>query len=170
LLQASDGKGFHLTVNAQPPAGSYYRGRLILTTNYAQKPEIIIPVMARILHSVEVMPMSLDFGLCMKSHYEKPPQTATTRMRDWRENLRRLSKSIYLRINRGADVHLSDTALAHSLFRTDTEVLRSGHLYRVTVTPLIEQMPPGEQRSILRIRTDHPAYATFEVPVRITVK
>ena len=164
------GHAYRLAVSLQPQPGDCFRGRLTIATNYPERPEIVIPVLGRIMDDVEVMPPVLDFGLRLKKDYMAPPPDATVRLKDWQENLRRLPGNVFLRVNRGADLRLTDVRLESPFFTLEREALDAGRLYKVTVCPKIDRMPPGGYAERLTVSTDRPGYQIFEVPIELTVK
>ena len=164
------GKIYRLDVSAKPPPGSYFRGRLTLETTYTEKPEIIIPVLGRILQDVEVMPSALNFGIRFKKDYVKPDAKERVRLRDWRENWHKLPMTLFLRVNRGEAIHIKEIILENPFFKKDYKVLRDGRLYRIKITPLIDQMPPGKHTALLRIHTDNRKYKIFDISIQVTVK
>ncbi|MBL0714050.1 MAG: DUF1573 domain-containing protein, partial [Desulfosarcina sp.] len=138
------GKTYRLDVHAQPPPGSYFRGRFILETNYAAVPQIIIPVMGRILRDVDVMPTTIDFGIRFKKDYVKPSPQEKVRLKDWRQNWHNLPANLILRVNRGKDVHITDIVMESSYFKKEKKIVREGRVYRLVVWPLIDQRAAGE--------------------------
>ena len=170
LKPMDGGSIYRLEVSAQPAPGSYFRGRIALETSYTEKPKLYIPVLVRILPDVEVMPMSIDFGLRRHKDYVKPSPEKKILVKDWQANRNKLPRTVFLRVNRGEAVQVTGIILENKLFEKKLHIGEEGRLYRVTLTPLIEQMKPGQHHGLLKILTDHPQQSTFDVPLRISVK
>ena len=154
----------------QPSPGTYFRGRFTFETDCIDKPTIVVPVLARILDDVEVMPAAVDFGIRMKKDYVKPLSEDTVNSLDWKQSWHKLPRQIILRVNRGEDVQIKDVGLDDPLFQVEHKALQEGRLYRLIVTPRIDQMGMGRHKTLLRIITDNSAHERFGIPIEITIK
>lgn len=154
----------------EPVAGTYFRGRCIASTDDKRKPEIIIPLLTRIMAEVEMMPPEIDFGLHQQNNYRKPQANSPAQVKEWQQNWNTLPKQLTLRVNRGDAVEVEEFVIDDPMYEVEFRTLQEGSLYLLTITPRIDKMQPGSHTTQLRLQTTSTAFPRFSVPIRITVK
>ena len=156
LEEKEKGRTYLLTVKDKSKVETKYRGKVTLTTNYSDKPEIEIPVAAMITGRLEVRPEILTFG---RIPLEKLEQLKT--------DGRQMTRSVSLVLHKGDDLKIEKVELDGDLFRTSIEEPQPGRTARVIVEPVLEKLKKGANQDRLKIHTNQKGKELVEVPVRL---
>ncbi len=150
-----------LTVKNNVENAGNYRNRLIFTTNFKERPVIVIPVFGRILAGVTIVPTKVDFG---RIYIQKLKQESLYGIN------RKYHKNIFLRLNNGKNFRITSLETDKNFFKTKIKEVLSGRVYRVTLLPATENMQRGKVNATLTIHTNDTTHPVISIPVTADVK
>ena len=145
--------------NIQHVAGSY-RGRLVMETGLAERPVIVIPVMARLMADMQIFPASpiIDTGLSRSKSGSKGSEGFSRRLPG--------HGFVFIRCNRGRSFAITSVEYDRTLISADITPMNRRTAYRLEISPapsINRDSPTGETRLV--IHTDYPGYEKMDVPV-----
>jgi len=135
-----------------------YAGQVKLTTNYPEKPELMIRVSGNVRGPLEVRPKVLSFG-----------RMSEERLQQLKENKRFLRRPVTVVLNKGNDLKVNKVELEKSLFKAVPKPMRQGRMVQILVEPVLEKLEKGLNADRLKIFTNQKDYEVVEVPIRFEV-
>ncbi|WP_319526475.1 hypothetical protein [uncultured Desulfosarcina sp.] len=156
-----------LTVQSRRETAGVVRGRIRFRTNYPKKPFLTVPVMARSLPAVQVVPKRIDFGTVTKR--EPATRSEAPNSRQEGDNPK---ANVFVRLNQEGSLTIEKAEVTDlpDGFEIRVNSIESGRLYRADITARIDRLSAKEYSAVLKIRTDHPLHPELRVPVILTVK
>jgi hypothetical protein len=170
ILPIEEKHSYAITFENQVKEPAVYRGRLILETNFPERPVLVIPIFCRILDDIEVTPGAVDFGRVQKDCFLETRKDKAGTNKRFLENLPALKKDIFVSGNRNDTFKISRTAIDTRYFRTDIKEFPGGNRYRITLVALVEKMGKERIDTLLKIYTNSPSHPVIDVPVRIVMQ
>ncbi len=158
LKETEKGRKYQLVVKNLVREEGRYRGRIKLTTNYSEKPEIVIRVSGYVRAPVEVKPKSLNFG--------RMPQE---RLQKMSKDGRLVRRPVMVILNKGNDLRIERTKLEKSLFKVVVKETKDGRVFQLMVEPILEKLKKGKNTDRLTIHTNHKDRKVLEVPISLEV-
>lgn len=158
LEETEKGRSYKLTVKNRVKGETAYSGQIQLSTNYPEKPQIVIRISGNVRATVEARPKGLNFG---RLSQERMAQTTT---KD-----RFAKRPVTVILNKGNDLKINKVELEKSLFKADVKELTSGRTVRIFVEPISEKLKKGSNIDSLKIYTNQKDLEILEVPVRIDI-
>jgi hypothetical protein len=154
LEEKEKGRTYVLTVKDKAKVEATYRGKVTLTTNYPEKPTVVIPIAANVRGLLEVRPKILKFG---RIPYE--------RLEKLKASPRPMTRSVNVLLNKGDDLKIEKVELESSLFTISTRELRPGRATRIILEPVLDKLKKGANQDRLKIYTNQKGRELLEVPV-----
>ncbi len=155
LQEIEKGRTYQLKVRNKVKGETRYRGELRLTTNYPEKPEIVIRVVCDIRGLLEVRPKILNFG-----------RMSQKRLGQLKDNAGSMTRSVTVLLNKGNDLKIEKVELEKSLFRASTKHIKPGQRAQIQVEPVLEKLKKGANLDRLKIYTNQKDHKVLEVPIR----
>jgi hypothetical protein len=155
LQETQKGRTYDLKVKNKVKWGAKYRGTVKLTTNYPEKPEIVIQVMGDIRGLLEVRPTVLNFG-----------RMSQERLVQLKDNPRAMTRSVTVLLNKGDDLKVERVELEKSIFRFSAGKTQPGRMVQIMVEPVVEKLKKGANEDRLKIYTNQKGREVLEVPIR----
>ena len=154
LEEEEKGRSYKLTVKEKGTVEGKYRGQVTLATNYPDKPQIVIPVVANIRGNLEVRPNAVTFG---RMPYK--------RLETLKTSTKPMTRSVTVLLHKGKDLKIEKVEMDNALFSTSTRELQPGQATRINVQPVLEKLKQGTNQDRLRIYTNQKGREVLEVPV-----
>jgi ribosome-binding ATPase YchF (GTP1/OBG family) len=132
-----------------------YRGQIKLTTNYPEKPELLVRISGNIRALLEVRPKVLSFG---KMSEERLQQLKSTN--------KLMKRPVVVLLNKGNDLQIEKVELAKSLFKVVKQEQWRGRRIQFMVEPVLEKLKKGPNADILKVYTNQKDKEVLEVPVQ----
>ena len=151
-----------LTVQNKISESGVYRGRLIIKTNYKDKPVIAVPVFARLLADLQIIPKAVDFGRIDKNRYIAKKNSGP-------DKIRFPERYITLKLNRSIDFKITNIEITKDIFKITYNKLKKEKGYRLKLTPILNTMGKGIIKTVLKIDTTHKKYKLIEIPLQINI-
>ena len=158
LLETEKGRTYQLKVKNKVKGETRYRGQLRLTTNYPEKPEIVIQVTCDIRGLVEVKPKVLNFG-----------RMSQKRLSELKENKGIMNRPVTVLLNKGNDLQIEKVELEKSLFKASTKQIKGGRRAQILVEPILDKLVKGANLDRLKIYTNQKDSKVLEVPIRFDI-
>lgn len=155
LRETEKGRTYEIEVKNKAPGQARYTGNVKLTTNYPEKPEIVIQISADIRGRLEVRPKILNFG-----------RMSQKRLEELKKNQKGMTRSVSVILNKGGNLKVEKVEMEKSLFKASTEPIKPGQLVRITVEPIYEKLVKGANLDRLKIYTNQKDSQVLEVPMR----
>ena len=174
LSPLKDQNSFRLTVENTRRSPGVFRSRIILSSNYKERPLFRVPVMGRIQKTFEVLPQSIDFGQINKD------MVIAARDKAWRDKhflarLPKLEHQIIVRANdtkvlNGQHLKVNSVKWDKTLLDVVVEPAKTGYSYRIRLSVRVMEIEKkGEIETSVKIYTNHPRHPCIEVPVRLEI-
>ena len=160
LNKISKTNSYLLTVKNKASKAGVYRGRLLIKTNYKDKPVIAVPVFSRLLADLQIIPKAVDFGRIDKNRYIAKKNSAP-------DNTRFIERYITLKLNRGKNFKITNIEITEDLFKVTYSKMEKG--YRLKLMPRLNMMGKGIIKTVLKIDTTHKKYRLIEIPLQINI-
>jgi len=154
LQETQKGRTYQLKVRNKVKGKATYRGQVKLTTNYPEKPEVVVKITGNIRGRLEVSPSILSFG-----------RMSQERLEQLKNDSRVITRSITVRLNKGNDLKIRKVELEKSLFRVSTREIQRGQVVQVVVEPVLEKLRKGANKDRLKIYTNQKGREVLEVPI-----
>jgi len=155
LQETEKGRTYQLKVKNKVKGEARYRGNLKLTTNYPEKPEIVIQITGDIRGRLEVRPKMLSFG-----------RISQQRLGQLKNSSMVMTRSVTVLLNKGNDLSIEKVELEKTLFRASTKETRPGRMAQILVEPILEKLKKGANQDRLKIYTNQKGREVLEVPIR----
>jgi hypothetical protein len=156
LEETEKGRTYQLKVKNKVKGEARYAGTLKLTTNYPEKPELIIQIAGDMRGRVELRPKTLNFR-----------RFSLERLKQLKDRPGGMTRSVSVILNTGSDLKIEKTELDKSLFKASTKAVKSGRVAQIMVEPVLENLKKGANQDRLRIYTNQKGYEVLEVPIRL---
>jgi hypothetical protein len=158
LRETDKGRGYEVKIQNKVQGETTYAGQVTLTTNYPEKPELVIRVSVNVRGPVEVRPKALNFG-----------RMSEERLEQLKMNNRFLKRPIMVILNKGNDLTVSKVALDKALFKAVPQPIRQGRMVQIQVEPILEKLQQGLNEDRLKIYTNQKDSEVLEVPIRFEI-
>ena len=155
LREVEKGRTYELDVINKVKGAARYTGNLKLTTNYPEKPEIVIRVTGDIRGRLEVRPNVVNFG-----------RMPLARLEELKNHPRGMSRTVAVILNKGNNLKVEKVELEKSLFKVSTDPVRPGLMTKIVVKPVLEKLKKGPNEDRLKIFTNQKGREVLEVPIR----
>jgi hypothetical protein len=155
LREVEKGRTYELEIKNKVKGEARYTGNVKLTTNYPEKPEIVIRFTGDIRGRLEVRPKALNFG-----------RMTQDRLGTLKDRPRGISRSVAVVLNKGNDLKIEKLELEKSLFKVSTKPIRPGLSTKILVEPILEKLKKGANQDRLKIYTNQKGREVLEVPIR----
>ena len=155
LEETEKGRAYQLRVKNKVKGEARYGGNLRLTTNYPEKPEIVIQISGQIRGRLEVRPKILNFG-----------RMSQERLRQLKKDSKATTRSITVILNKGNDLKIERVEMENSLFKVSTRQVRPGRMTQILVEPVLDKVKKGANQDRLKIFTNQKDHEVLEVPIR----
>lgn len=154
LQETQKGRAYKLKVRNKVKGKARYRGQVKLTTNYPEKPEVVVKIAGNIRGRLEMSPGILSFG-----------RMSQERLRQLKNDSRVITRSITIRLNKGNDLKIRKVELERSLFKVSFKEIQQGQVVQVVVEPVLEKLKKGVNKDHLKIYTNQKGREVLEVPI-----
>jgi len=158
LREIEKGRGYEVKIQNKVKGEATYAGQVTLTTNYPEKPELVIRVSVNVRGAVEVRPKALNFGRLSEEQLEQ-----------LKTNNRFLRRPVMVVLNKGNDLKVSKVELEKSLFKAVTKSVQQGRMAQILVEPVPEKLQKGLNEDRLKIYTNQKDLGVLEVPIRFEI-
>jgi len=158
LLEIEKGRRYQLKVKNKITKEDVYRGQVKLTTNYPEKPELVIPILGSIRPPVEVRPKDVNFG-----------RITEHQLLQLKKSGKPMRRSVIVLLNKGNDLKIKKVEREKSLFNVVTRQIQPGRAVQLVIEPVFEKLKTGTNTDHLRIYTNQKRQESFEIPVRFEV-
>jgi hypothetical protein len=158
LEEIEKGRAYQLKVKNKVKGEVRYAGTLKLTTNYPEKPEVVIRIAGDIRGLVEVRPKALNFG-----------RVSQKRLPEIKSQSRGMTRSVSVILNKGTDLKIEKAELEKGLFKATVKPVRSGRVAQILVEPDYDGLKKGANQDRLKIHTNQKEGKVLEVPMRLDV-
>jgi len=155
LQETEKGRTYQLKVKNKVKGEARYSGKLRLTTNYPEKPEIVVQITGDIRGRLEVSPKILSFG-----------RMSQERLGQLKKNPRAMTRSVTVLLNKGNDLKIEKVELEKSIFKVSTRQIQPGRMAQILVEPVLEKLKKGANQDRLKIYTNQKGREVLEVPIR----
>ena len=143
LKETEKGRSYELKVKNKVPTQGTYIGQVKLTTNYQEKPEIIVRISGNIRPPLEVRPQALSFGRMSESRVEQ-----------LRKNGGSMTRSITVLLNKGNNLKIEKVESDKSLFKVVAKEVKPGRMVQLLVEPILGKLKTGPNADQLKIHTN----------------
>jgi len=157
LTEIEKGRSWDLRVENRVKTKASYKGQVELTTNYPEKPEIVVPIYGGVRAIIQVRPESLSFGRVSEERLEELKRTGGF-----------MSRPLMVVLNRGNDLEILKVELEKSLFKIVTRQTQHGRRSQLLVEPILDKLTKGVNEDRLKIYTNYPEHETI-VPISLEV-
>jgi hypothetical protein len=158
LNETEKGRSYELKVKNKVPTQGTYIGQVKLTTNYQEKPEIVIRISGNIRPPLEVRPQALSFGRMSESRVEQ-----------LKKNGRSMTRSITVLLNKGNDLKIEKVESDKSLFKVVTKEVKPGQMVQLLVEPILAKLKTGPNADQLKIHTNQKQAQLLVVPISFEI-
>ena len=158
LKEVDKGRSYQLKVKNKVAGAVTYGGELKLTTNYPEKPELVIRISGNVRAPIEARPKVLNFGRLS----EERVQQATTKGRF-------MKRPVMVILNKGKDLKVNKVELEKALFNVAMKEMSRGRTVQLLVEPISEKLKKGQNVDTLKIYTNQKECEILEVPIRIEI-
>jgi hypothetical protein len=155
LKETEKGRTYELEVKNKVKGEARYTGSVKLTTNYPEKPEIVIRITGDIRGRLEVRPKTVNFG-----------RMSRERLGQLKNRPRGITRSVAVILNKGSDLKIEKVEVEKSLFKVSTKLIKPGIMTKILVEPVLEKLKKGANQDRLKIYTNQKGREVLEVPVR----
>ena len=158
LRETEKGRGYEVKIENKVEGETTYAGQVTLTTNYPEKPELVIRVSVIVRGPVEVRPKALSFG-----------RMSEERLEQLKTNNRFLRRPVMVVLNKGNDLKVSKVELEKALFKAVPQPIRQGRTAQILVEPILEKLQKGLNEDRLKIYTNQKDREVLEVTVSFEI-
>lgn len=155
LQETERGRAYQIKVKNKAKGEGRYSGKLRLTTNYPEQPEIVIQITGNIRGSLEVRPKMLSFG-----------RMSQERLRQLKNSPTGITRSVTVILNKGNDLKIEKIELEKSLFKVSTKQIQPGRIAQILVNPILKKLRRGANQDRLKIYTNQQGRKVLDVPIR----
>ncbi len=158
LTEIEKGRIWEVKVENKAEEQTTYKGQIKLTTNYPEKPEMVIRITGNVRPPVEVRPKTLNFG-----------RLAEERLQQLKKNGKFMRRPVMVVLNRGNDLKVNKVELEKSLFQVVTREMKPGRMVEIQVQAVFEKLKKGVNTDRLKIYTNQKDSEVLEVPIRFEI-
>jgi ribosome-binding ATPase YchF (GTP1/OBG family) len=158
LKALEENKAYQLKVKNKVEGEVRYNGQVKLTTNYPEKPELMIRVSANMRPAIELRPKALSFG-----------RIPAERLDQLSKQGRALKRPIMVVLNKGDDLKVNKVESEKSLFKAVTKEMSKGKMTQVLIEPVFENLQKGPNEDHIKIFTNQKGNEVLKATVRFEV-
>ena len=157
LEETERGRTYQLRVKNKVKGEGSYAGKLRLTTNYPEKPEIVIQITGQVRGRLEVRPKVLSFG-----------RISQERLKQLKSNSKGMTRSVTVILNKGNDLKIEKVELEKTLFRvSNTRQVQPGRVTQILIEPVLDKLKKGANQDRLKIYTNQKDREELDMPIRL---
>ena len=157
LEETEKGRTYQLRVKNKVKGEASYTGKLTLTTNYPEKPEIVIQITGQVRGRLEVRPKILSFG-----------RISQERLKKLKSDSRGMTRSVTVILNKGNDLKIEKVELEKTLFRvSNTRQVQPGRVTQILIEPVLDKLKKGANQDRLKIYTNQKDREELDMPIRL---
>ena len=158
LKVLEENKAYQLKVKNKVEGEVRYNGQVKLTTNYPEKPELMIRVSANMRPTIELRPKALSFG-----------RIPAERLDQLSKQGRALKRPIMVVLNKGNDLKVNKVESEKSLFKAVTKEMSKGKMTQILIEPVFENLQKGPNEDHIKIFTNQKGNEVLKATVRFEV-
>ena len=159
LKETETGRVYELHVVTNLEKEGRFSGRVILKTNYSEKPELVIPVGGNIHGLIEARPKFMTFGKMGKKQLDEMHKQG-----------RAMRRPVMVILKKGNDLQIEKWETKHLLFRViSTRTLTAGRVFEVQVEARTDKLKEGVNRDVLKIFTNQKDKPVLKVPIQFEI-
>jgi len=158
LKKAKEGGGYVLDIKNKVDKESSYHGWIRMSTNYPEKPEVVLQVSGNVIGVIKVFPSTVNFG-----------QISSEVLGELKKKKKVITRSMTVRLNKGKALEIKALDVERSLFKVTRRKAGSHRVAKFYVEPALESLKKGMNRDRLTIRTNQKGYEILEVPIVLEV-
>jgi hypothetical protein len=151
LTEVEPGKKYQLDISSKPGLLGRFRGKITLSTNSKQKPQLVVNVSGSIRSEVMVSPSKVYFG-----NIKLPIEPAAAKP---------FSRTVTVRTIRGAGLKIEKLTSDSDVVRTELATTKDGEAYTITVTLDSARLAKGDLKSAIHIFTNYEKQPVYDVEV-----
>lgn len=158
LREIEKGRRYEVKVRNKVDKETRYQGQVKLTTNYAEKPEVVIRISGNVRAPLEVRPKVLSFG-----------RMSDERMQELKKKSKFMRRPVMVILNKGNDLKIEKVELEKSLFKVVTRQMQRGRTVQLMVEPIFDKLHKGPNEDRMKIYTNQKDSKVLEVPIRFEI-
>ena len=163
LDELEKGRRYHLKIRNKVEKAMSYRGQVTLTTNYPEKPQLVIKITGYIRPPVEVRPRALKFLSLTEE-----------RLQLFKKEGKVIKLSLMVVFHKPNGFKIDKVELEKALFKihikeTAAGRMQKGRVVQLTVEPILEKLKKGPNTDRLKIYTNQKGHEILEVPIFFTI-
>lgn len=158
LVVVEKDRSYQVKVRNKVEGQATYSGQIKLSTNYPERPEVLIRVNSTIQPLVQVRPKVMNLGRMSQEQIDRFNKDA--------KPFRRPATVI---LNRGNDLQIEKLKLDKSLFTVTLKKLQVGRMVQIIVEPNFEKLKKGKNEDRLRIYTNQKGHKVVEIPLTFEI-
>lgn len=163
LNELEKGRRYHLKIRNKVEKVMSYRGQVTLTTNYPEKPQLVVKITGYIRPPVEVRPRALRFLSLTEE-----------RLQLFKKERRVIKLSLMVVFHKRNGFEINKVELEKSLFKIHIKEtaggrMQKGRVLQLTVEPILEKLQKGPNTDRLKIFTNQKGHEILEVPIFFTI-
>lgn len=158
LKEVEEGRTWELRVDNKVNQQTRYAGQIKLTTNYSEKPEMVIRIIGNVRPLVEVMPKALNFG-----------RLSEEQLAELNKSGELIRRSVTVLLNKGNNLKVNKLEVEKSLFRVVSREMKPGRAVQLQVQALLGRLTKGANEDLLRIYTNQRYAEVLEVAIRFEI-
>lgn len=158
LDAVEEDKIYRLQVKNKVQGEARYNGHIKLTTNYREKPELVIRISANMRPAIELRPKALSFGRIPEERLDQLSKQG-----------RALKRPIMVVLNKGQDLEVKGLEWEKSLFKAVPKEMSKGKMTQILIEPIFENLTKGPNEDHLKIYTNQKGNEVLEATVRFEV-
>jgi hypothetical protein len=158
LIEVEKGRSYQVKIKNKVDQQTTYNGLVKLSTNYPEKPELLIRVTGNVRPLLEVRPKVMNLGRMSQSRVDQLGKDA--------KPFRRPATVI---LNKGDNLQIEKLELEKSLFTVISKKLRVGRMVQILVEPNFEKLQKGKNEDLLRVYTNQKGHDVVEIPLTFEI-
>lgn len=163
LNELEKGRRYALKIKNKVEKVTSYRGQVTLTTNYPERPQLVVRISGYIKPLVEVRPRALRFVSLTEE-----------RLQQFKKEGRLLKLTIVVVFHKRNGFKVERVELEKGLFKIHIMEgaagrMQRGHLAQLMVEPIFEKLKKGNNTDRLKIFTNLEGHEILEVPIYLTI-
>jgi hypothetical protein len=158
VVQVEKDQSYQVKIINKVEVQTAYNGEVKLSTNYAEKPEVLIRVRGNIRPLLEVRPKAINMG-----------QMSQERIEQLTKAIKPFSRPATIILNKGNDLQIEKLELEKSLFTASFRELHPGRMVHIIVEPDFDKLKKGKNQDRLKIYTNQKDYKILEIPVTFEI-
>jgi hypothetical protein len=163
LNELEKGRKYHLKIRNKVEKAMSYRGQVTLTTNYPEKPQLVVKITGYIRPPVEVRPRALRFLSLTEE-----------RLQLFKKEEKVIKLSLMVVYHKPNGFKVDKVELEKALYKIHIEEkpagrMQRGSYVRLMVEPILEKLKKGHNTDRLKIFTNQKDHEILEVPIFFTI-